>query len=389
MPALMRESLPSASVRRLPSASGLLLLDTSSNRIFAYNDPARLVWEGLSYGLSDVQIAHEFASAYGVAREIGHRDMQTIISEWDVLGLIARGGAGRLPDERSAPKVDGAWARESVLRWAVTFTCTIRNRVFAFAIESSRDVGIRDWFQYFETPHAPPDMRLEVRDANGESALVVEGKEYMRADTPRVLVAALYQVILDAVHPDVSWLAMIHGGAIVRGDTGLIMPAPSGSGKTTLIAYLIARGYLCLADDLILLSEPDGLVVAWPLPLNLKAGSWPLLSETYPNLLSFPVYSTSRGDIRQIVPSPQVWDRDPARVKCVVFPRLVPGTKAKLAPVTQFDAVVRLLRDRIWLGYPMTEQRVRRFLTWLNDKAIYELAHGDLADAALCLEQIM
>ena len=76
-------------------------------------------------------------------------------------------------------------------------------------------------------------------------------------------------------------------------------------------------------------------------------------------------------------------------LKAFIFPRYVPGAKAKLTRLKPFEALQRLLGDQIWLGYPITERGVSNFLKWLDDKPAYTLEHGNVADAALCVESIL
>src|SRR4029079_12319490 len=130
----------------------------------------------------------------------------------------------------------------------------------------------------------------------------------------------VFQAILEYLHPEVEWLAMVHGAAIARGDAGLVFPAASGSGKTTLVAYLAAQdGFTYLADDLVVLAAPSGQIVPWPMPLSIKKGSWSLLSGSYPGLKDAPVYNTSRGEARLVIPSPSAWKTAPVPVHGIVF----------------------------------------------------------------------
>ena len=73
------------------------------------------------------------------------------------------------------------------------------------------------------------------------------------------------------------WRAFIHGAALVRNGSSLALSGPSGSGKSTLAAGLLARGFAYLADDIVALSEPDGVIMPWPLPLSIKPGSVDIL----------------------------------------------------------------------------------------------------------------
>jgi hypothetical protein len=124
------------------------------------------------------------------------------------------------------------------------------------------------------------------------------------------------------------------------------------------------------------------------MPINIKEGSWKLLTESYHDLNGFPQCRTKRGKARQLIPSLKVWEMDAVPFGSFVFPRYVPGAEAVLTPITTFDALCRLLSDHIWFGYPITEQSVLRFLAWLDQRPVYILVHGNVADAARLIEDI-
>ena len=386
----MDHGCPSASTRILPSATGLILFDTSTSRVWAYNDSARHAWELIEQGRSGHDLVADFASQYGIPEDIARHDVGAIMTEWRTNGLIsADGGHAPVPVANEIASDD--WSQASEPRWAEKFTCTIRGKAFELAIEPAEPAAlIQFMFQHLETPNASPGIRVQVRDAGaGMSAVLVDGIERLRTADGGLIVGAVDQTILENLHPEIDWLAMIHGGAIMRGDAGFAVPGKCGSGKTTLIAYLTAqRGYTYIADDLIALTAPDGRIAPWPMPLNPKEGSWDLLSEFYPDLPNSPTRRMALGEARRIVPRRNAWDSDPVTLHGFIFPRYVAGAEATLTPLTPFEVLERLLKDRIWLGYPLTEQRVRNFIAWLDAKPAYALVHGDVAVAAELLEDL-
>jgi coenzyme PQQ synthesis protein D (PqqD) len=380
---------PSGSVRRFDVDGGLLLLETSSHTLWAYNDSARHVWGLLEGGRSEREIAADLAECFGVADETAQRDVRAILQQWRSLGLIGSDdGEGRSPARAAEAQSTTAVGPEP--SWAGIMTCTIRDRVFEFAIQSPERLPYFNvMFRHLETPGARADCRLEVRADGDRSILLANGHERLRTDDTGNLLGAVNQTILEHIHPEIDWLAMIHGGAVACGDAGYAVPAACGSGKTTLIAYLVAeRGYNYLADDLIALAAPEGRIVPWPLPLSLKEGSWDFLSRWYRDIKDFPRYRTQRGEARQILPAPDAWRRTPVPMRGFIFPSYVAGAAPALTRLTPFQALERLLSDRIWLGYPISEPSVRRFLAWLEDKPAYLLVHGDVAEAARLLEDI-
>jgi len=316
-------------------------------------------------------------------------DVGAILDQWRSHGLVQANG-GRQAASPLATTTATDWSTQPAPRWAASFTVTIRGHAVAIAIEPAQ-IGefIRVAFQHLVTPQARPEIRLEIRRASGgERALIVDGIERAHLREDRQAMGAIDQVVLEHLYPGIEWLALMHGGGIARHGAGFAIPGACGSGKTTLIAYLIASGrFSYIADDLIALAT-DGRLMPWPMPLGPKEGSWALLSQWYPYLLSAPNYRTQLGEARQIVPPADAWDIEPVPLRGFIFPRYVAGADATLTRLTALEALQRLLGDRVWLGYPMTEQRVSAFLTRLEDMPAYSLVHGNVADAARLLDDI-
>jgi hypothetical protein len=377
---------PSSAVRRLPTREGLLLIDTATDRLFAYNGSAGEVWHRLAGGMTADELVSGFAQRFAIPVDTARRDVAAILREWRALGLIGFDGSHRRVTPATSKNAD--WAPDA--SWAVQVTFTIRDTVFAFAADSPRWMTYADLFlRHLETPGASADVSIDVvSTCEGDAAVLVDQVERVRSQDNGVVIGTLNRTILERLHPGIEWMAMIHGAAVARRGVGIALPAACGSGKTTLTAFLLPRGYDYLADDLIALAAPDGRIVPWPMPISIKEGSWQALIATYRDLPSFPQYRTKRGNARSLVPSPRVWDVDAVPFGSFVFPRYQAGAAAKLAPIPAFDALRRLLADQIWFGYPITERSVLRFLTWLDDKPAYDLSYGDVADAARLIDGI-
>jgi coenzyme PQQ synthesis protein D (PqqD) len=380
-----------ASVCRLPVEGGLLLLDPASGSLLAYNDSAREVWELLEDGRSDGDLVADFAGKYELPLEVARSDVQAILDDWQSRGVLASSAKPHAAKAQSPAKAEFDWKRKAPTSWSSEATYRVRGKVFEFAVEAGARPRFGMMFGHLEAPGAKPDVRLEVRDAGeGETALVVDGVERVRTKDGGLLIGAVHQCILEHIRPGVEWLALAHGGAVARDGKATILSAACGGGKSTMNAYLVAReGYTYLADDLIALSAPAGKAVPWPLPLSLKEGSWDVLADTYRGMESFPRYRTARGESRQIIPEPSAWDIEPVPVRTILFPSYVAGATPQLTAITPFEALQRLLSDRIWLGYPVKEACVTAFLDWLDRTPAYTLVHGNVADAAVRLREIM
>ena len=65
----------------------------------------------------------------------------------------------------------------------------------------------------------------------------------------------------------------LHASAVAVEDQAVLFAGPAGAGKSTLAAAFAARGHAVLADDVVALSEADGLAVVQPGPSRIRL--WP------------------------------------------------------------------------------------------------------------------
>jgi hypothetical protein len=377
----------SASVRRFRIEGGLLLLEERANCLFAYSDTARHVWDLIGPGRTEKDLASEFAQAWGIPLSRALTDLRSILAQWRSQGLLADGkkqapwvapGPGIIVDRHCAPPF------QSASEW----TCTIRGVTIAFAIENELIATIRSMLKNLETPGAPPQARMELRSAaSGEAMLFCDGVERICTRDWGLLVGSLWQAILERIHPNRAWLALIHGAAVARGGKGIALVGPSGSGKTTLTAALIDNGFDYFADDLVALSAPEGMVVPWPMPLSIKAGSFEVLAPHCRELAHAPGYRTKGMDARLLVPPLSSWDAEPVRLRSLIFLCYVDGAAPTLKRISSFQAIERLLTDRISLGSPITADRVVALLTWLGDTPAYVATYSKLDDGTRLIEE--
>jgi hypothetical protein len=272
-----------------------------------------------------------------------------------------------------------AWHDPPPAGWASEWVCTIRGTPIVFAIETELPGPFRMLFAHLETPAAVPRARIEIRAGPiGERVLVEDGLETMRTVDPAEVIGALFVAVLERTRPNLQWFALIRGAALGLGGKGPALAGPSGSGKSTLAAGLISQGYSFLADDLIALSEPDGTIVPWPLPLSIKQGSIDIVSAHHPQLAEATPYRTKGVEARMLIPPASAWDAAPVPLRCLAFPCFADGAEPHARRLSCFETIERLLTDRVWLGNPVTEQRMLAFLAWLDRTPCYALSYSSI-----------
>ncbi|MGB9364809.1 MAG: PqqD family peptide modification chaperone [Xanthobacteraceae bacterium] len=381
MPA--RAGTPSRFVRRFPVRGGLLLLDTSTNTLLAYNDVAREVWDMVEAGRSQANIVAAVAGSWGIAAALAQRDVQAILDMWRSQGLLV--GATEPVRVPSIAAVETAEPHAPPSEWV----CTIRGVVIAFSITAELQGPAYALFRHLETPAATPQVRMEVRRASSLFAFREDGRERLRSGDAAVVIGALHVAVLERVRPGIEWFALIHGAALARGAHGIALLGSSGSGKSTLAAALMRSGFGFLSDDIVPLAAPDTTIVPWPLPLSLKPGGVDALLARIPELAAAPRYRTKGLEARTLAPPPQAWDAEPAKLRQLFFPCFREGAAPEARRLSPFEALERLLSDRVWLGDPITEERVTSFLGWLDRTPAHALTYGALDDALELVESVI
>ena len=312
------------------------------------------------------------------------RDTAAIFDLWRAQGLLA-GGVEPVRALSVAAVVPVQAFRAPPSEWI----CTIRGVAIAFSIASELAAPIRALFRHLETPAATAQTRMEIRGVGSEFAFCEDGRERLRSGDAAIVLGALYVAVIERIRPGIEWFALIHGAALARDGNGIALLGSSGSGKSTLAAALMRAGFDFLSDDIVPLAAPNTAIVPWPLPLSLKPGSIAALSPWFPELEDAPRYRTKGLEARTLIPPPQAWDLEPVGLKVLIFPRFVSGAAPGLTKLSPFEALERLLSDRVWLGDPIIEQRVTSFLSWLERTPAYAVTYSGLDEAIELVEGVI
>jgi hypothetical protein len=382
---------PSPSVQRFPIDGGLLLLDRVSNCLFAYNDTARHVWDLMREGRTEESVISEFARTWGIPLSLARTDVSAIIAEWRLQNILVDRRPGKSRPASAKPRSVVATLRElPEAGWWSEWICTIRGTPIAFAVETELPGPFRLLFAHLETPTAIARVRLEIRTGPiGERVLLEDGQERMRTVDPAEIIGALFVAVLEHTRSDLKWFALMHGAAVSWRGMGIALAGPSGSGKSTLAAGLIHQGYDFLADDLVALSEPHGNIVPWPLPLSIKRGSIDIVGAHHPQMAEAASYRTKGVEARMLLPPVSTWDADPVPLRRLVFPRFAAGAEPNARRLSSFETIEWLLTDRVWLGNPVTEQRMLAFLAWLDGTPAYALSYSSLEDGMRLIADVV
>lgn len=230
------------------------------------------------------------------------------------------------------------------------------------------------------------DCELRLLDAGAGAAVLVEGILPVGVCERREEIAPLVQATIQHVasrrHP---CFLQIHAGVIGDGESALLLPGAPGSGKSTLTGGASAVGFRYLSDELAHLDEDTLEVRPFPMSLTLKEGSIAPLASHHPEAAALPVWvREDLIEVRYLPPPPGAlgfdWERS-YPVRAVVFPRYAPDVQTTMQPISQGEALQRLMAEALVLPTLLDRRKVRSLARWVRRTPFYELSMSSLPRA--------
>jgi hypothetical protein len=244
--------------------------------------------------------------------------------------------------------------------------------------------------------------RIDARTSDINIAIVErDGRFDIVSNKHTVQSGLLYEYVMPELIDRLQILAFqrsdtlfcFHGAALQMAQGGLLMPGESGAGKSTLTAYLASLGAKLYSDEMIALND-HFQAMAIQLPIAIKAGSWPILKATYPELNSLSVWR--RLDGRQLK---YVWPTSFAT------PKLSPKKVMLICPQYQDsvdlsepfleDEPLSVIDTLTWLvksGYQITRQLeqtdLAKFITYLNQLNRYIVRYSSNEQAEKIIKRL-
>jgi hypothetical protein len=361
--------------------AGLVLWHRATSRLMAFNAATAAIWPKIEAGRSRRQIAGDLARRYGLTLERARSDVDALFAELSRLGVLVGAAfvadaedGGAQPADPSSPPLAQLMVRLAGLR---------------LSIEADAEIieHLRPLFHGRMSADDKADRSIRVSGPASNAAVSLDAAPRGVARSREDTIGAIHELLLEALHPNVKWLALLHASAVTRGNSALLFTAPSGSGKSTLVTSLVYDGYDYLSDDCAGISVGDHRVWPFPLGINLKRGSRDVIAIPR-DFKVIEITGVARRD-RILVPPPEAWTQPPVCLHAVVFPQYVAGSTPKLERLTAIDALTRLLTDRVYLGDPLTARRISRFLRWVEATPFYTLVYGDLTAAKVLIAGLL
>ncbi len=201
------------------------------------------------------------------------------------------------------------------------------------------------------------------------------------------LATYLQEKMMTCAYQAQRYLISLHAASVEKNGKVIIMPAVAESGKTTLTATLLHHGFKLFSDESTSLDH-DGYVHALPFCMNIKEGSWNILSKTYPHLSERDIHSRFDGQSIRFLP-PQNMHKGRQKATHIIFPKYTPGAKTSLAPISAKEALSKINEASYQVQHNMDEKKFELILKNLISLPKYMLVYSNLDEAISTIDRLL
>lgn len=201
------------------------------------------------------------------------------------------------------------------------------------------------------------------------------------------LATYLQEKMMTCTYQAQQYLICLHAASVEKNGKVIVMPAVAESGKTTLTATLLHHGFKLFSDESTSLDH-DGYVHPLPFCMNIKEGSWQVLSETYPYLSERDTHSRFDGQSIRFLP-PLNLHKGRQKASHIIFPKYTPGAKTSFTPISAKDALNKINEASYQVQNDMDENKFELILENLISLPKYSLIYSNLDEAISTIESLL
>lgn len=214
---------------------------------------------------------------------------------------------------------------------------------------------------------------------NGTSLKMAIPKSQLATYLQEKMMTCTYQVK--------PYLISLHAASVEKNGKVIIMPAVAESGKTTLTASLLYHGFKLFSDESTSV-DYDGCVHPLPFCMNIKEGSWHILSKAYPHLDTRTVHSRFDGQNIRFLP-PENMHKGRQKASHIIFPKYTPGASTSLEPITAKEALSKITEASYQVQSSMDQEKFERILKNLISLPKYRLVYSNLEEAIHTIDRLL
>ncbi len=378
----------------------LLVFSERSQTIFELNPSAAFIWLCCEKGMALTDITREMCETFSVSAMTAESDLNAVVSRWMSMELLEKGlGEEIVPlviQETEASENNPLVGQCYDLKMAPYKSFCLRLAGFDFLMRFSHqeiEELFTPVFAHLECSCSNQPVIFDVVKIDNQFLMVTDGLIIDVFSNPAEITPRLSYHVVDSAYRKIDFLIAIHAAALSLGNGCVVFPGSFGVCKTTLSADLIKAGFKYFTDDTAILDRKTLSIVAVPVCLRIKEGSWETVEEMFQQSLSVTVHGSSDGrKIRYLAPPEGSFAQGMVVgnfVKALVFPEYSPESRTSIQPISRLDAVHRLQECGYDVGACLNKAKVVELLDWIKDVDCYEMNIGSLSEATSIVRRLL
>lgn len=235
-----------------------------------------------------------------------------------------------------------------------------------------------------DTGEEPPHSWAMIMQPHPERQLRLKG------DFSAVSFISSLDYLLLQVHGEAEVFALVnnrqhmfvHGGAVEKFGSGIMMPAESGHGKTTLTLALVNAGYRFLSDEFCVLDSESGMLKAFPRSLSVREGSLRLFPGLHAGRDQLPLLDSPLEVLYSVDPVREFGGEmgESCPVRYIIFPHYDPSSEPSARRISGMEAVKRMIQTQSFISLGTLEKQpaLDLMLSVVSGAECFDLVTGDL-----------
>lgn len=372
----------------IPVQNDLVVIHEGSSDLLVLNNTAQLIWEYWREGHDLQGITNKMSELFAISEDQIASDIQHAFTEWENAGLFRSQATNILPEPcnlsyKPSFSIPLRWHSEHSYQF---FDCIIHMRCATEEIANS----LHPLFSHLSVMDLQTSVKFTLDVVCGASGyeLQEKGAVVFSSESLDALAMGITNCVIQKAYHAGDNLIGMHAGAVAHNNHCIVMPGASGSGKSTLTAALVHAGMTYLSDEVVPLDRTTLEAVPLPLCLNIKAGSFPVLSNHLGKLDRPKGYQYGQRSVYYQQP----WNYQETKptkrypVNCMVFPYYEKGATTSLTSLSAATALQRLMTTQSVVARPTDLADIKKLVSWIQSVPVFELKFESLHDA---IDQIM
>jgi hypothetical protein len=179
---------------------------------------------------------------------------------------------------------------------------------------------------------------------------------------------------------------LLHAAAVACDGHSLLLPGATGSGKSTLAAFLTARGFQYLSDELVHVAAASTAVEGFTAPLKIKKPGLAAIDRHLPLLTDAPTTLTGLDDVL-VDPAASRCAAGPRPLSAIVFPRYRPRSRFQMKALSPSQTGLRLMAGVLNAG-ALPDHGFREAARVAGSTAGFEMTFSSLGQIEARLESL-